>query len=342
MDVWETDAEGLAQMMADPLAWPSDGPRVVLLDVAGADELALPFGMPVVVVGLCTDALGSSEAHHAQCDMVLGHDEVALVDDVVDTVGRNPVAASALVALLRTGSGALGSGALDAGLLAESATYAAGEEFQRWRSTHLRRPVADGPGGAGEPVLARRDGEVLHLTLHRPERRNALDVTMRDALAELLGLARVDATIRSIVLDGAGPAFCSGGDLDEFGTAADPSRAHLVRLERNLGALFDSVSDRMTVHLHGAAIGSGIELAAFAHRVLATPDVQIALPEVSMGLIPGAGGTVSVARRIGRHRLCRLALTGERIGLRNALEWGLVDGELGTPSHESGRDAAQR
>jgi enoyl-CoA hydratase/carnithine racemase len=79
------------------------------------------------------------------------------------------------------------------------------------------------------------------------------------------------------------------------------------------------------VHLHGACVGSGIELPAFAATVLAEPSTVVSLPEVSLGLIPGAGGTVSLPRRIGRHRTARLALTGDRIDAATALEWGLVD-----------------
>lgn len=306
-------------------AAPMEHSKIVVVELDDAaprgDAAAVTaFGPPSVVVGIAADPASSA----VECDLVLGADELHLLDDVVGTVERNPVASAALVALLRSGPGSVA-----AGLVAESATYAAlqsGEEFRRWRAARRRRDVV----GDERPVNARREGDVLHLTLHRPARRNALDASMRDSLAELLGLALADPTIRSIVLDGSGPAFCSGGDLDEFGTAPDPATAHLVRLERNLGALIHAVADRLTVHLHGAAIGSGIELAAFAHRVLAAPDVVIALPELAMGLIPGAGGTVSLTRRIGRHRLCRMALTGERVGLRRALEWGLVDAELST------------
>jgi enoyl-CoA hydratase/carnithine racemase len=79
-------------------------------------------------------------------------------------------------------------------------------------------------------------------------------------------------------------------------------------------------------------VGSGIELPAFAGRVRAAPDTQISLPELSLGLIPGAGGTVSLTRRAGRHRTTRLALTGEVLDATTALDWGLVDevGSLGS------------
>jgi enoyl-CoA hydratase/carnithine racemase len=81
----------------------------------------------------------------------------------------------------------------------------------------------------------------------------------------------------------------------------------------------------VTVELHGACFGSGIELPAFAGRVIAAPDTSIALPELGLGLVPGAGGTVSLPCRIGRHRTAWLALSGRAIDASTALAWGLVD-----------------
>ena len=101
--------------------------------------------------------------------------------------------------------------------------------------------------------------------------------------------------------------------------------AHLVRLQRNAGRALAEVADRTTVHIHGSTVGSGIELAAFAHRVVARSDTRIALPEVRLGLVPGAGGTVSLPRRIGRHATMLLAVGLRSVDARTALAWGLVD-----------------
>jgi enoyl-CoA hydratase/carnithine racemase len=100
-----------------------------------------------------------------------------------------------------------------------------------------------------------------------------------------------------------------------------------VRSARSLplGAL--ACSSKLTCFVHGAAIGAGVELAAFAQRLVASSDATFGLPEVAMGLIPGAGGTVSIARRIGRERLAALAITGDRIDAAAAAAWGLVDEE---------------
>lgn len=85
------------------------------------------------------------------------------------------------------------------------------------------------------------------------------------------------------------------------------------------------LGDRLSVRIDGAAIGAGIELAAFAHHVTASPRSWFQLPELDYGLIPGAGGTVSITRRIGRQRTAYLVLSGRRLSATQALEWGLID-----------------
>lgn len=257
------------------------------------------------------------------CDVGVTSDEE--LDAIVATVATNPIASRSLVELLRCSPDL----SVAAGLLAESATYAAlqaSAEFRRWRESRPVRPI---PPTVDPIVVARHDGE-LRLTLNRPTRRNALDTSMRDALAELLSVARHDSSVTSVVIDGSGPSFCGGGDLDEFGSFPEPGVAHLVRLERSLGRMLAELADRTTVRVHGACVGSGIELAAFARHVTVAPDVSIGLPEISMGLVPGAGGTVSLPRRIGRHRTAWLALTGRRIDATTALRWGLADSSTET------------
>ncbi len=176
-------------------------------------------------------------------------------------------------------------------------------------------------------MLVSRQGDLLTLMLNRPGRRNAYGHAVRDALVSALQIALVEPAV-SVELRGAGPAFCSGGDLAEFGTAPDPAAAHLIRLRHSAGQLLHDLADRTTAYLHGACIGAGIELPAYAGRVVAAADTRMALPEISMGLVPGAGGTVSLVRRIGRWRTAWLALTGESLEVERALQWGLVD-ELG-------------
>jgi enoyl-CoA hydratase/carnithine racemase len=135
----------------------------------------------------------------------------------------------------------------------------------------------------------------------------------------------LDPGIGGVVLDGAGPAFCAGGDLAEFGTAPDLATAHFVRTLGGAGRLVSQLRERIEVHVHGPCVGAGVELPAFAGTVVAAPGTTFTLPEVRMGLIPGAGGTVSIPRRVGRWRTLHLALCGAPIGTATALDWGLID-----------------
>jgi enoyl-CoA hydratase/carnithine racemase len=170
-----------------------------------------------------------------------------------------------------------------------------------------------------------RRGGTLEITLARPERLNALDTQMRDELVDALALAAADGDITRVELRGEGRAFCAGGDLDEFGTRPDPATAHLVRLQRSVARSLAWLETPTVSYLHGACMGSGIELAAFTGTVIAAEDTQIALPEIGLGLVPGAGGTVSLPRRIGRVRTAWLAFSGCTVEAETARAWGLVD-----------------
>jgi enoyl-CoA hydratase/carnithine racemase len=140
-----------------------------------------------------------------------------------------------------------------------------------------------------------------------------------------LQIAAADPSIVRVTLSGAGPAFCAGGDLDEFGSAPDAATAHAVRMSQSACAVLDGIRDRVHVDVHGACVGAGIEIAACAGSVRARADAFFRLPELEMGLIPGAGGTASIARRVGRHRAAFLMLTGISIDSSQALRWGLID-----------------
>ncbi|WP_119729936.1 enoyl-CoA hydratase/isomerase family protein [Thermomonospora amylolytica] len=196
------------------------------------------------------------------------------------------------------------------------------DRIGRWLEERGPRPL---PPESAEPVLARREGDRLLITLNRPERRNAYCRQVRDALVDALRVALLDDGIARVVLGGAGPSFCSGGDLDEFGTAPDLATAHFIRTRAGAGRLLHRLGPRVQARVHGACVGAGIELPAFAATVVADPETVFRLPEVGMGLVPGAGGTVSIPRRIGRWRTLHLALTGRPLPAPAALAWGLVD-----------------
>ena len=245
----------------------------------------------------------------------------AEIDQIAAAASASPAAAVALVQLLRLSEGRSTAN----GLVAESLAYStlqSGPQFQAWLASQPARLVPDDP----EPtVRAERAGSTLRLTLNRPERHNAFSAEMRDGLVEQLRAAWADPSLDGIVLDGAGPTFCSGGDLAEFGTTPDPGTAHRVRSVRSAAFWLDRLAAKTRAIVHGTCVGAGVELPAYAHDVIAHPDTTFRLPEVAMGLVPGAGGTVSIARRISRHRLNYLALTNTEINTQTALGWGLID-----------------
>jgi hypothetical protein len=297
---------------------------LVVVDARGVPDPLEPRSLdrlstlPAVVV-----ALGDGAAREAEWpDLVLdpGPGRAEALERVVATVASFPLASATLALLLR---GAADRPVAD-GLVAESTAYGllqGGPEFAAWRAGRTARRQDP---TAGPVVLVERSGDELAVTLNRPHRRNALDSSMRDALVDALAIAALDPSV-TVRLTGAGSSFCSGGDLDEFGSRSDPASAHLLRLARSPARSLAEVADRVVVHLHGDVVGSGIELAAFARRVVAAPDTRISLPEVRLGLVPGAGGTVSLPRRIGRRRTLFLALATESIDATTALDWGLVD-----------------
>jgi enoyl-CoA hydratase/carnithine racemase len=240
-------------------------------------------------------------------------------------VAASPRAALVLRQVLRATEELPVRAALDVESLAYSALLG-GPEFGRWLASRPARPL---PPPAAEPVLVRRESlggeDQLLVTLNRPERRNAYGRQLRDALTDALRVAQLDPAVERVVVNGAGPSFSSGGDLAEFGTAPDLVTAHFVRTQAGAGLLLHALRDRAEVRVHGTCVGAGVELPAFAGTVSAAAGTTFTLPEVAMGLIPGAGGTVSIPRRIGRWRTLYLALGGQPLDASTALAWGLVD-----------------
>lgn len=293
---------------------PLRGKYFVLVSLDGSDVAPL-FRPNCPVIALTND-----DTVPAIVDVAVSSESE--LQEVTTAVTRNPIASMMLVRLLRHNEHTSVGDALFAESLAYS-TLQHGNEFQTWlrnRNRSQARPETDEP-----LVMLNRTKNQLEIKLNRPHRRNAYSAGLRDALCEALQLVLDDESVDKAILCGAGTCFSAGGDLDEFGEAIDAARAHASRVTRNAASLMHLLRDRLEVHLHGACIGAGIELPAFSDRIIARSDAFFQLPEVSMGLIPGAGGTASILPRIGRLRLAFMALTGARIEASTALEWGLID-----------------
>ena len=285
-------------------------------------------------MGVVSSPLGASAADLAgHFDVLLAPPELSgeamvpvddvdlAIDALTGAVVTNPQASIALAELLRIGA----YRSVPQGLVAESLTYStlqAGPEFAEWLTQRGQMEV---PPDREPPVLTAREGTSLAITLNRPRRANAMTASMRDQLVEALRVAAIEPSIEGVVLRGSGTSFCSGGDLAEFGSAPDPATGHATRLRRSPAWWVHRLARDTRAHLHGSCIGAGIELPSFAGTVVGAADTVIRLPEISMGLVPGAGGTVSLPRRIGRHRTAYLGITGAQLDAAEALAWGILD-----------------
>ena len=294
---WRADARPC--LLVDLAAWPPDQP--------------LDPRPPVPLIGI------GSASHPQAPTLDLLVEPPFDADRLCTAIARTPQAAATLVQLLRLAE----TLPPDAALTAESFAFAmlqAGGEHTAWRAARPPSPAL--PPGT---LHLRRAGRGLDLRIDRPAAHNAIDRAMRDALFEAFQLAALDDGVDRIRLRAAGRCFSMGADLAEFGSVSDAATAHAIRM-RSLPAraLLPSAA-MLDVHVQGGCVGAGLELAAFAGRLTAAPDAWFQFPETAMGILPGAGGTVSVPRRIGRRRAALLMLSGRRIDARRAHDWGLID-----------------
>ena len=292
---------------------------LVFIDLAASDDfpaqLVLP-PCPVIGIGDPAHPFGS------KLDAVVN---LSWANVVARQVLARPRAAAVTVELLRLLPGL----STEAALATESLAYTVLQfslEHAAWRATN--RVTGQGEGR----VTVTLDGGQLDIILDRPGAANAIDRAMRDQLREALSLAALDAEIKRVVLRANGKVFSLGADLSEFGTVSDPATAHAIRARTLPAWAAGRCADRLEVHIQGACVGAGLELAAWGHRITAERNAWFQLPELAMGILPGAGGCVSLCRRIGRQRTAFMILSGERVSAREALSWGLIDAIVDEPA----------
>ncbi len=178
---------------------------------------------------------------------------------------------------------------------------------------------------AFETVLFAKEDGIATVTLNRPQQINAYNMQMRDDLWSIFSAIEIDTEIRCAVIRGAGEkGFCAGADLTEFGTAPSVEIARMVRWERDVFGLLKQPPVPTIAALHGHVIGSGLEIALLCDMRIASADVQFAMPETGLGLIPAATGTQSLPRHLRQGRALELLLTGRTMFAEEALKTGLV------------------
>jgi 2-(1,2-epoxy-1,2-dihydrophenyl)acetyl-CoA isomerase len=175
------------------------------------------------------------------------------------------------------------------------------------------------------PVLVHDDGKVRTVTLNRPEKRNAVDIELRIGLAEAIESADSDPAIRVIVLTGAGPVFCSGGDISTMQRMpADRARDRVDMAQRIIRAIWATPKPVLAA-VEGSAFGAGTALAAACDRVVAARDATFATTFTNVGLAGDMGTFVSLPARIGTARARQMLMLPAPISAPEALELGLID-----------------
>ena len=174
-----------------------------------------------------------------------------------------------------------------------------------------------------DSVAVTRNGPVRVLSIDNPPV-NGLGAAVRRALTEELSRALADAEVEAIVIAGKGKMFCAGADIREFGQEAPSDTPELPDV---IDAV-EASTKPVVAAIHGVAAGGGLELALGCHARVASPDARVGLPEVTLGIIPGAGGTQRLPRLIGVEAALDLIVSGKLVPASKAKELGFAD-EIG-------------
>lgn len=184
-----------------------------------------------------------------------------------------------------------------------------------------------------ENILVEKNNAVATITINRPTKLNALNKATIEELHNAFKQCEADTTIRAIIVTGAGEkAFVAGADISEFANFNISEGSELARKGQEL--LFDFVENLQTpviAAINGFALGGGLELAMAAHIRIASNNAKMGLPEVTLGVIPGYGGTQRLPQLIGKGRANELIMTAQMIDAPTALSFGLVNHMVSQP-----------
>lgn len=171
------------------------------------------------------------------------------------------------------------------------------------------------------------DGDIAVVTIDRPEKLNALNADVVSELGQVFRDLREDDAVRGVILTGAGEkAFVAGADIGELAKMDSVSGVKVSRDGQEVFRMMERFPKPVLAAVGGYALGGGCELALACHMRLASDNARFGLPEVGLGIIPGYGGTIRLARLIGLGRAIELTLTGEQVKAERAREMGLVSG----------------
>ena len=178
-----------------------------------------------------------------------------------------------------------------------------------------------------ENILLNQEGKVLTITINRPQQLNALNMATIQELHQAFSNAESDKDVRAVIITGSGTkAFVAGADIKEF-AHFDEAQGRALS-EKGHDILFDFVENLSTpviAAVNGFALGGGLELAMAAHFRIASENAKMGLPEVSLGVIPGYGGTQRLPQLVGKGKAMELIMTANMLSAQEAYDWGLVN-----------------
>lgn len=180
--------------------------------------------------------------------------------------------------------------------------------------------------------LAITHSGILHVTLNRPDKLNALNHDVLDELHQVFQLARTTSKVKALLLTGEGKGFCAGADINRLAELNAVQGFDFAVLGQSVFRQLETLGKPSLAAIHGFAFGGGCELAMAATLRIACTGAQFGQPEVKLGVIPGYGGTQRLARLVGKGRALDLCLTGRFINAEEALAWGLIT-EMPHPDH---------
>lgn len=173
-------------------------------------------------------------------------------------------------------------------------------------------------------VIVERDGPTAIIRINRPRKLNALNRPIFDAMMARLDDIERDESLRAAIITGTGRAFCAGADIGEYWRQGPGAFSEFQRLGRSLHQRIETLPQPVIAAVNGFALGGGFELALACDLIVAHEQAVFGLPEPTLGLIPGGGGTQRLTRAVGRYRAREILLTGRRLTAREAQEWGVV------------------
>lgn len=177
-----------------------------------------------------------------------------------------------------------------------------------------------------QTLLTSLEDGILIITINRPDKLNALNKTVFDDLEKALKEIQSDDRIKSVIITGAGnKAFAAGADISEFSGLTAEAATDMARRGQIIFDRIESSPKPVVAAVNGFALGGGCELALACHFIYASENAKFGQPEVTLGLIPGYGGTQRLTQLIGKNRSMELLMSGNMIPAKEAMEYGMVN-----------------